>query len=86
MKLLEEFLVTERCILQSLGFDLQMVHPYHVSISQLKDLKASIPRELSSDLRQCVYNFLNDRYSACVRSFNSLDHAYVNVVITVFCV
>lgn len=62
--MLEEFLVLERVIMQTLSFELQLVHPYVSGSAYFRELKGQIPKESLSDLRQAMCNFMNDRYSS----------------------
>ena len=79
-----EFLVLERVLLQTLSFELQLVHPYSSGSTLLRELKHQIPKESLADIRQAMCNFLNDR---CVSAFDgSCTLVALTMIVVIFAV
>uniref|UniRef100_S4RDW2 Cyclin K n=1 Tax=Petromyzon marinus TaxID=7757 RepID=S4RDW2_PETMA len=57
--LLEEVMVLERILLQTIKFDLQLEHPYHFLLKYAKQLKAGDKSKLQK-LVQMAWTFVND--------------------------
>ena len=58
-----KILLAERILLQTLCFDLQLVHPYRACLDKIRDkLKPYIPDECRKEFHQLTINFVNDRY------------------------
>mmetsp|Transcript_10620 Transcript_10620/g.10263 ORF Transcript_10620/g.10263 Transcript_10620/m.10263 type:complete len:247 (-) Transcript_10620:385-1125(-) len=56
-------LLSERLVLQTLCFDLQIIHPYKLALDKIKDkLKVYIPSDLRQSFHQNAVNFMNDSY------------------------
>lgn len=67
-QLREEVLIQERCVLQTIAFDLTVEHPYKYVLSIVKE-------HFHQDkvLAQYAWNFVNDRYSlTCMYIFSLL--------------
>lgn len=59
-ELREQVLVSERVLLQTLGFELQLEHPYRELLAYIKSV--AMPREFA----QLAWNFVNDSYRTLV--------------------
>jgi len=58
----EEILIQERCVLQTIAFDLTVDHPYKHVIDIIKSYH--IPKEKGGqELAQYAWNFVNDRFA-----------------------
>ena len=55
-----KILLAERILLQTLCFDMQIVHPFSPLIEMMKNLKAYIDPERRVELRQAAISFIND--------------------------
>jgi cyclin T len=55
-----KILLAERILLQTLCFDMQIVHPFGPLIDMIKNLKAYIDPERRVELRQTAISFIND--------------------------
>jgi len=62
-ELKEKVLVTERILLQTIGFDLSIEHPYRPLLAYVKSITGT------RDLAQIAWNFINDSYrtTACLQ-------------------
>mmetsp|Transcript_2626 Transcript_2626/g.6333 ORF Transcript_2626/g.6333 Transcript_2626/m.6333 type:complete len:236 (-) Transcript_2626:949-1656(-) len=56
----EQVLVTERILLQTLGFELSLEHPYRELLAYVKSVT------MSRDFAQLAWNFVNDSYRTLV--------------------
>jgi len=59
-KMKEQILVSERILLQTLGFELQIEHPYRPLLAYVKAIQAS------RDFAQLAWNFVNDSYRTVI--------------------
>ncbi len=55
-----KILLAERILLQTLCFDLQVVHPFSHLLDLIKNLKDNIDQENKLELRQAAISFIND--------------------------
>lgn len=59
-KMKEQVLVSERILLQTLGFELQIEHPYRPLLAYVKAIQAT------RDFAQLAWNFVNDSYRTVI--------------------
>lgn len=57
-----KILLAERILLQTLCFDMQLVHPYRACLDRAHKLKPYIPDECRKEFHQLTINFVNDSY------------------------
>lgn len=58
----EKVIIAERILLHTLGFDLQLQHPYLPRLRIIKDLKNFIPEDRRAEVNQLALNFINDSF------------------------
>jgi len=59
-------LLVERLVLQTLCFDMQIVHPYNDSLELHKSLKLFVDQQQSRELKQVVVNFIGDSFRSAL--------------------
>jgi hypothetical protein len=75
MDFLKQVLVSERILLNTLGFELNVAHPLLVCGTKLKDLRGYATDENNKAIYQSAVNFINDSY----RSTLCLQHSFIEI-------
>lgn len=75
MDFLKQVLMSERILLSTLGFELNVAHPLMVCGSKLKDLRGYATDENNKAIYQSAVNFINDSY----RSTLCLQHSFTAI-------
>jgi hypothetical protein len=86
-KISTRILLVERLVMQTLCFDMSIVHPYAASLELVKELKSQgiIHREHLAEIRQAAVNFSNDSLRSTICLFYLPKHVAAAAVYLAVC-
>ena len=76
-----KILLAERILLQTLCFDMQIVHPFSPLIDMIKNIKAYIDPERRVELRQTAISFINDSMRSPMCCTRAKTHRHGGVLL-----
>ena len=62
LQMMDSLVAAERILLQTLSFDLEVIHPYTHLMTQLRSIKGYIPKERLKEFTDTSRSFINDSF------------------------